>query len=64
MQSKGLAASSKPGKAANSALVSDIGIVKKGLSKKDLSLLGSSNTHQNSNDMKTSGNEDGISPSI
>lgn len=64
MQSKGLSTSSKPGKPTSSALVSDIGIVKKGTSKKELSSLGSANTHHNSSDMKTSGVDDGISPSI
>lgn len=38
--------------------------MKKGTSKKDLSSLGSANTHHNTNDMKTNGAEDGISPSI
>jgi hypothetical protein len=64
MQSKGLSASSKLGKPASSALVSDIGIVKKGISKKELSSIGSANIHHNSSDMKTSGVDDGISPSL
>ncbi len=44
--------------------MSDIGIVKKGTSKKELTSAGISSSHLNSNDMKNSGAEDGISPSI